>query len=91
MPISKKSLPSVLPHGVRGNNSGCLNGIRVTLRNGLVAPNKSDLSSRRYRHNTTEPIFMNQGAQEGMDVTYSRKYIVTVDVTNWAVGGDGHK
>jgi hypothetical protein len=71
MPISKKSLPSVLPHGVRGNNSGCLNGIRVTLRNGLVAPNKSDLSSRRYRHNTTEPIFMNQGAQEGMDVTYS--------------------
>jgi hypothetical protein len=39
-----------------------------------VAPNKSDLSSRRYRYNTTEPIFMNQGAQEGMDVTYSFPY-----------------
>ena len=32
---------------MRGNNSGCLNGIRVTLRNGLAAPNKSDLSSKR--------------------------------------------
>ncbi len=64
----RKSLLIVLPHQMGGKNSGCFIGIRVTLGNGLAAPNKTDLSSRRHRRDITEAIFMVLGARKGMDV-----------------------